>query len=196
MKKPIVLWGGTDVDSFLYGEKRSKYSQQPDHSRDDVEWVQLEQAVIHKTPVVGVCRGAQLICAFNGGKLYQHSEPKEHSHSVEVVVHHVLDNEDPITHEPNELYETTEIIEHVSAGHHQIMRPAGNFILLGWNPEPVKVWRTDDDMVLEKNTAEVVWYPDTKMLAIQPHPEWAGKNDPFVKWINNTMKELEIDYEF
>lgn len=183
---PLVLWGGTDVDSFLYGEKHSKYSQQPNHSRDDVEWVQLEQAVIHKTPVVGVCRGAQLICAFNGGKLYQHSEPKEQNHSIKVA----LKGEGAWGTTP------TKIFQSVSAGHHQIMRPAGNFVLLGWNPEPVKVWVSDDKTSMEPATAEVVWYPDTKMLAIQPHPEWASKNDPFVKWVNNVMKELEIDYEF
>lgn len=189
MKKPIVLWGGTDVDSFLYGEKRSKYSQQPDHSRDDVEWVILEQAIIHNTPVVGVCRGAQLVCVFNGGKLYQHSEPKIHNHSI-MVESVGSGNFDSLRDVEIKIFNS------VAAGHHQIMRPAGNFTILGWNPEPVKVWRTDDDMVLERDTAEVVWYPNTKMLAIQPHPEWAVKNDPFVKWINNTMKELEIDYEF
>lgn len=184
MKKPIVLWGGTDVDSFLYGEKHSKYAQHPDHSRDDKEWMMLEQAVLHKTPVVGVCRGAQLICVFNGGKLYQHSEPKEHCHSIVV-------NDSTFGYVYDE-----KVFQNVTAGHHQIMRPAGNFHLLGWNPEPVMVWANDDENFLERDTAEIVWYPDTKMLAIQPHPEWGVKGDKFVEWLNGLMRDLEIDYEF
>lgn len=111
----------------------------------------------------------------NGGSLYQHSKPTNQSHDIET---------------------TGGMFHNVAAGHHQIMRPSGNYEILGWNPEPTLVWINDELAVMVSNTAEVVWWPDTKCLAIQPHPEWEDTTTPFNHWINNVMKRLEIDYEF
>ncbi|UOF80614.1 gatase1 [Caudoviricetes sp.] len=176
MKKPLVLWGGVDISPTIYKQKSLSFTQRPDKERDYVEITAIEEHINGGIPIVGVCRGAQLLCAVNGGTLYQHSEPHNHNHSLST-----LDGK---------------IFERVSAGHHQIMRPAGDFVLHAWNPSPVLVWKDEENKHFKNNTAEVVYWPKTKCLAIQPHPEWAGKPDPFVIWINSLMKELEIDYEF
>lgn len=176
MNKPFVLWGGVDINPELYGEERGTYTQTPNVKRDTLEFWQTRQHIREGNPIIGICRGAQLLCVLNGGKLYQHSEPTIQSHAIVV-------NDGTIF--PN-----------VIAGHHQIMQPKGNFVLLGWNEELVRVWKNNTDSELIRNTAEVVWWPETKCLAIQPHPEWAKHKDPFVIWLNETMKNLGINYEF
>lgn len=176
MKKPLVLWGGVDVDSALYGKPRSKFAQTPNTQRDNEELTLIAGAIGSKTPVVGVCRGAQLLCVTNGGELYQHSVPYRQDHSLATK---------------DEL-----VFKEVTAGHHQIMIPKGDYVVYAWNPDAVRVWIDDETSVMEKNTAEVVWFPKHRQLAIQPHPEWARENDPFVAWVNKLMLELEIDYKF
>lgn len=176
MPKPLVLHGGVDVNPELYGETPSRFTQHPNRPRDYTEVALYKEAVANKIPVVGVCRGAQLICVLNGGKLHQHTEPKEQSHSIATLDGHIF--------------------ERVMAGHHQIMRPSGNYIMYGWNPGVTAVWKDDVDFEYKHDCPEVVYFPDTNSLAIQPHPEWASKTDPFVIWINGLMEELKINLKF
>jgi len=42
-----------------------------DQARDDLEWALLEDAIAAGIPVLGICRGAQLINVFHKGTLYQ-----------------------------------------------------------------------------------------------------------------------------
>ncbi len=176
MKIPLVLWGGTDINSSLYNKPRSKYAQNPDVVRDMKEEHYIRLAVKKEQPIIGVCRGAQLLCAINGGTLYQHSVPKTQNHSILTLDGILFDN--------------------VRAGHHQVMNPSGKFIVYGWNPSHVKIWHDDEHTEEIKNTAEVVWWPETKSLGIQPHPEWSTPDDPFVIWLNDLIKRLGIDYVF
>jgi anthranilate/para-aminobenzoate synthase component II len=184
-KVPLVLWGGTDIGSeFFYNKPKSKYAQNPDVVRDIKERGLVNLAITKGQPIIGVCRGAQLLCAMNGGTLYQHSEPHKQNHSLDCLIQDGPGQEAVIT------------FKHVAAGHHQVMNPKGNFEILGWNPNSEKMWLDDETIVYVTNSAEVVWYPETKCLAIQPHPEWSTPDDPFVIWLNNLIKDLGIDYEF
>lgn len=45
-----------------------------DHDRDKLELEWINRAVKNKLPILGICRGAQLINVFFGGTLYQHLE--------------------------------------------------------------------------------------------------------------------------
>lgn len=175
-KIPLVLWGGTDVGSSYYKEERSRYAQHPDINRDRGEFAYVAKAAKDDVPVVGVCRGAQLLCVFNEGSLHQHTKPHTQTHSL-------------VTYDGHEF-------PHVQAGHHQIMRPKGRHIVLAWNPSPVRIYNEDDSFYEEVDTPEVVWFPEFQHLAIQPHPEWSTPNDPFVQWINQIMKKKGIGYEF
>lgn len=176
MPKPLVLWGGVDISSSLYDEKPLKYTQQPNFGRDKLEVSAYHHAVEELTPIVGVCRGAQLLCVLNGGKLYQHSEPYTQNHSIATL--------------------NGQVIGQVAADHHQIMIPKGHFITYAWNPAPTKVWTTDDNCQWKDTCAEVVYFPTTKSLAIQPHPEWMSSGHPFVKYVNELMEELNINFKF
>lgn len=70
----LVFEGGTDINSQLYNEAPSPHNQHPHRSRDEFECFLFERAVHENIPMIGICRGAQLITALAGGKLIQHME--------------------------------------------------------------------------------------------------------------------------
>lgn len=79
----LLLAGGTtDINPNLYGERRGPTTIRPNLVRDRHELDCLNQALTRDLPVLGVCRGHQLINVAFGGSLSQeipgHScNPKE-----------------------------------------------------------------------------------------------------------------------
>jgi putative glutamine amidotransferase len=70
----LLLTGGGDVDPRLYGEKPHKRVYGVSETRDYVEWNALDRADELGVPVLGICRGSQLMAVWNGGLLRQHIE--------------------------------------------------------------------------------------------------------------------------
>lgn len=68
----LVLTGGTDINHDIYGGHYEPFADQYDHERDNLEIVLWKQARSLGIPVVGICRGFQLMAALNGHKLIQH----------------------------------------------------------------------------------------------------------------------------
>lgn len=68
----LVLMGGGDVDPRLYGEKPHKKVYGVSEVRDFCEWLALDVASDYGIPVLGICRGSQLMAVHNGGRLKQH----------------------------------------------------------------------------------------------------------------------------
>lgn len=84
----VVLWGGTDIGSSYYNEKPHPLNQQQNaegSQRDQFEWSIIKAARGLGKPILGVCRGAQFLCAAAGGKLVQHM-PKKHSGGHQIYV--------------------------------------------------------------------------------------------------------------
>jgi putative glutamine amidotransferase len=67
----LCLTGGGDIDPARYGEANIK-SEDIDPARDALELALLERALERDIPVLGVCRGFQLINVRFGGSLEQH----------------------------------------------------------------------------------------------------------------------------
>lgn len=70
----LLLTGGEDVNPALYGEAPHPKTEKPDHERDAIECVLLDQALERDLPVFGICRGLQLMNVCLGGTLVQHLE--------------------------------------------------------------------------------------------------------------------------
>ena len=67
----LVLQGGSDVCPKSYGEEPLKPEWNGDYIRDCYEIALFKEFVALKKPVLGVCRGAQLINVAMGGTLHQ-----------------------------------------------------------------------------------------------------------------------------
>ena len=66
----IVLPGGGDISPAFFGE-RNTASQNIDTELDILQFQALETCIRHKKPVLGICKGIQVINVAFGGTLYQ-----------------------------------------------------------------------------------------------------------------------------
>ena len=66
----VVITGGHDVDPVLYAEE-SKVLPHYDPDRDALESAVIDHALAERLPLLGICRGAQLLNVRLGGNLHQ-----------------------------------------------------------------------------------------------------------------------------
>lgn len=90
----LVLQGGADVNPSAYGEEAIKPEWAGDRTRDMYEMELLHEFLESGKPVLGICRGAQLINVAMGGSLYQDIA----SQLPESIVH-VADDYDQYGHD-------------------------------------------------------------------------------------------------
>jgi hypothetical protein len=182
-KDTVLLFeGGTDVNPSLYGEDIGKYTNQPDIKRDANEYDMLMQAQTGRARVLGICRGAQFLCAFAGGTIIQHVDGHSRGHKIKTIDNYIL---------------------HDESEHHQMMCPFGlsdpEYRMLAWSL-PRRSHKYLDGVnceipikVLPKEP-EAVWFSKIQGLALQGHPEWVtcgGKIDmenPYVIWCREQVK--------
>lgn len=66
----LILPGGVDLDPSYYGEKIDG-SKKIDHKRDAREMAVLDKFISSGKPILGICRGGQILNVYFGGTLYQ-----------------------------------------------------------------------------------------------------------------------------
>ncbi|WP_425805311.1 gamma-glutamyl-gamma-aminobutyrate hydrolase family protein [Desulfitobacterium sp. Sab5] len=67
----FLMTGGHDVDPQLYGENPQEFCGNICKERDHMEEILLNKALQFDKPVLGICRGIQLVNVLLGGTLYQ-----------------------------------------------------------------------------------------------------------------------------
>lgn len=68
----LVITGGYDVDPASYGQQPHPSTDAPRTDRDAWEFALLRGALRRGLPVLGICRGAQILNVALGGTLHQH----------------------------------------------------------------------------------------------------------------------------
>ncbi|WP_245883591.1 gamma-glutamyl-gamma-aminobutyrate hydrolase family protein [Streptomyces hyaluromycini] len=68
----LLITGGADIDPALYGAERDPRTFPPDPLRDATDLAALAVAERRGIPVLGICRGLQVIVVSRGGTLHQH----------------------------------------------------------------------------------------------------------------------------
>lgn len=68
----IVLSGGADIDPSWYGAERHPSVIETHPDRDEYELALTKAALTRGTPILGICRGLQLLNVLYGGTLHQH----------------------------------------------------------------------------------------------------------------------------
>jgi putative glutamine amidotransferase len=159
----LVLQGGGDVHPEYYGSELHPRTNTLDRRRDEFELALLRGARGRRMPVLGICRGIQLVNVGFGGTLVQHLP------DVTDVEHEALDRWDatahPIEIEPGSRLSrilATERMD-VNSVHHQALDRIGDGLRVAA--------RALDGVV------EAVESPDEPVLAVQWHPEWARNVD-------------------
>lgn len=171
----LILWGGKDIHPSFYKQKSHVKNQtrdtEPISTRDLEEWHLMHEAKRLKIPIIGICRGAQFLCVFAGGKLIQDVNYHRCGHEV-------------ITWDAKQY--------HAPAEHHQMMDLDGvaNFRILAWSPPRSVYYENDKGPVTRSINVdpEVVYFPKVKGFAIQPHPEWGPIGTEFNNWL---MEQIE-----
>jgi putative glutamine amidotransferase len=157
----FVFQGGVDVSPKSYNDKAIEDGKWPgDFYRDQIELKVLDYAFKHNKPVLGICRGFQIINTYFGGKLYQdlltenatsfdHRDAKLYDR----VNHSVTLEPDSWLHE---VYQDLEI--KVNSIHHQGVKVLGNNL--------IKEAVSKEDGIIEgfrhrdKNIWAVQWHPE------------------------------------
>jgi putative glutamine amidotransferase len=68
----LLLTGGPDIEPSLYGAQRHPRTLPPNEKRDRTDMVALAAAQRRGIPVLGLCRGLQILVVARGGTLHQH----------------------------------------------------------------------------------------------------------------------------
>jgi putative glutamine amidotransferase len=163
----ILLSGGTDVDPARYGAAPDAAAYAPDPVRDRLELDFVDLAVSEELPVLGICRGLQVLNVWGGGTLHQHV-PAHASYNAAADA-----QVDDLTIEPgsvlHDLYGPTLAVN--SLHHQTVDRVAG-----GW----AVTARSNVD-----GTVEALEWPGHEVLAVQWHPELLGTraSDPLFAWL-------------
>ena len=138
----LILIGGQDIDPQVYGqEAKVEYSAhaqgagkpylrpldyQPSTRRDRFEIALYQEAKARHIPILGICRGLQLINVAEGGTLYQEiPEPKKihHERGDDGWIHHHAIEIDP----RSGVYSLLERQDYImSSLHHQGIERLGN----------------------------------------------------------------------
>ena len=152
----VCFTGGEDVSPKLYGDYQHKYTgnnPQRDNREEEIFNICRELDV----PLVGICRGAQFLNVMSGGRMYQHVTGHTRSHMLR----------DEQTGE--EVF--------VSSTHHQMMMPGKKAIIIAKSigVDSYRQWYNGSEYAEDDSEEgiEVVFYPHTKALCFQPHPEFS-----------------------
>lgn len=131
----LILCGGGDIDPKYYGEEING-SKGIDAERDSAEFALLKAFVEKGLPVLGICRGCQLINVYFGGSLYQHLQKADQHVSVNGAdsVHKITATEGSVL---NDLYGEAFA---VNSSHHQAVKALGEGLRATafWNGEYVE----------------------------------------------------------
>lgn len=68
----LMLIGGADLDPACYGQTATARTEETHPLRDEFELAMVRAAFEHDLPVLGICRGLQIMNAATGGTLHQH----------------------------------------------------------------------------------------------------------------------------
>jgi gamma-glutamyl-gamma-aminobutyrate hydrolase PuuD len=181
----VLFGGGKDVDPNLYGERRGSRTCTPsDRDKQEAKDFALVQGLNKEgknIKTIGICRGAQLICALSGGKVIQHVSNHCGTHSMSTF--------DRLTLDMNSI-------------HHQMMFPypisAKDYKILAWTTKPLSsnYLNGHDKPIWLPNAfkeTEIIYFKKTDALGIQGHPEMLYRRSGTSKtmeWLQNLFTKF------
>lgn len=178
----LLFSGGEDVTPLTYGEDPLKEVKHTSPERDELEILLYKEALKRHIPILGICRGLQIINVAAGGTLYQdiNSQIKNSlGHCpIENPVHNLyhsvaIDKNSKLS----KIFETTEL--KVNSFHHQSVKDIGI---------DFKATAFSSDGIVEA----IEYEGDSYVVAVQWHPEDLTIHHPhFVKLFKALVDEAD-----
>lgn len=167
----IIFTGGGDISPLYFNEEPPRQVDEICHDRDITEMELFNKAYIRNVPILGICRGTQLVNISLGGDIYQdiYSQvPNVSGHTcgnnIQEGYHTINILKDSILYD---VFEKERLV--VNSQHHQAIRKLG---------DNLKVTATASDGIIEAIEST----NDRFILGVQFHPEaMAMKYDEFIK---------------
>jgi len=178
----ILFTGGNDVNPHYYGEDPIKEIGRLDCERDEFEMKLYRNAVKKDIPILGICRGTQVMNVADGGNLYQDINIQvqgANSHSYDLFGSYEYHNVDIDT--DSKLYEILKVKElKTNSYHHQSVKEVAK----GYRPTAFA-----KDGIIECIESQDL----TFAVGIQWHPEVMYNRLPIFADIFRTfIKQCEI----
>lgn len=161
----VLLSGGADIDPVHFDAERHETVTVVEPERDTFEFALVAEALELDLPVLGICRGIQVINVHRGGSLAQHVEAHSRYDVGAAGVAH------PVEIEPDSILGSMYGTSHkVNSLHHQTIDRLGGGLTV--------TARSDD------GTVEGLEMGDN-LLAVQWHPEMmrSRASDPIFRWL-------------
>lgn len=163
----LLFMGGGDIEAKWFGEEQSPLAGTPNQRRDEFEMLLFKLALQRRLPIMGICRGHQLINIALGGTIYQDlpTEYPDYTDSglATLINHSRPDSEwagvhDIYINKESRLYQVLQVDKAcVNSTHHQALKDLGRTL---------RVTATSADGVIEAIESDT--YP---IAAVQFHPE-------------------------
>ena len=157
----VILTGGDDVDPALYNEEPHEKLEELNKIRDISDVALIKASLEEDMPMLGTCRGMQLLNSLSGGTLYQDLL----SQNPTDIIHRDPEKKDFVKH-PMTLEDGNILADaigksgefEVNAWHHQAIKDLG---------ENLEVVATSPDGIIEA----VVKTDKSFVIGVQYHPE-------------------------
>ena len=160
----VIITGGCDVDPAGYGQQPHPATDEPvgdNRLRDAWEFGLLKGALGRGIPVLGICRGAQVVNVALAGTLHQHL-PDVLGHTRHQQGNAVFATSSVRTVPGTRLAALIGESSNAQCYHHQAIDRLGEGLIIS---------AQDDDGVIEAVEIDRATHPDKWVLAVQWHPE-------------------------
>jgi putative glutamine amidotransferase len=173
----LLLAGGADVDPSAYGAELRPETGPTTPERDRFELALVRRALARALPVLGVCRGMEIMNVALGGTLVQHlDETDRHRHTPGAFGDH------EVRLEPGSLVAAAAGAERltVKSHHHQGVDSLGRALIASG-------WSVGDDLV------EAIELPDHRFaLGVLWHPEEGGEGGVIASLVEAARSGVEV----